>query len=320
LNSSNTTSEYALGVDIGGTNSVYGICDKDGTLKYESSVHTTDFNTAQGLVDFIYDDLRDKHLIDPIVGIGVGAPNGNYYSGTIEFAPNLSWKGIVPLAQLFHDKFGVPSVLTNDANAAAIGEMLYGNARDLANFVTITLGTGLGSGIVINRELLYGHDGFAGEYGHIQVIPDGRKCGCGRHGCLETYVSATGVVRSINELPSDAKASSALNTGAHFTAQDVFELALNGDVFAKEIIEFTERTLGKALADFTCFSSPQAYVLFGGIAQNGAPFAEKVKLYMEEQMLNIYKNKVEIRISSLHDKNAAVLGAASLVWNERKKL
>lgn len=320
MNSSTPLLEYALGVDIGGTNTVYGICDKDGGLIYESSLHTVLYATAQALVDFIYDDLTSKNLVASLVGIGVGAPNGNYYSGTIEFAPNLTWNGIIPLAQLFHDKFGVPSVLTNDANAAAIGEMIYGNARDLTHFVTVTLGTGLGSGIVINRELLYGHDGFAGEYGHIQVIPNGRKCGCGRQGCLETYVSATGVVRSIDELPSEWKASSALNSGAHFTAQDVFELAIEGDNFAKEIIEFTERTLGKALADFTCFSSPQAYVLFGGIAQNGATFAEKVKMYMEEQMLNIYKNKVEIRISSLHDKNAAVLGAASLVWNERKKL
>ncbi len=320
MNSSNTSTEYALGVDIGGTNSVYGICDKEGALIYESSVHTTDYASAQALVDFIHQDLTNKNLLDTLVGIGVGAPNGNYYSGTIEFAPNLSWKGIVPLAQLFHEKFGIPAVLTNDANAAAVGEKLYGNARDLSHFVTITLGTGLGSGIIVNDELLYGHDGFAGEYGHIQVIPNGRKCGCGRHGCLETYVSATGVVRSIDELPSDAKATSALNTGEHFTAHDVFSLALDGDLFAKEIIDFTERTLGKALADFTCFSSPQAYVLFGGIAQNGAPFAEKVKMYMEKEMLNIYKNKVEIRISSLHDKNAAVLGAASLVWNERKKL
>jgi glucokinase len=320
LNSSNTSTEYALGVDIGGTNTVYGICDKNGELIYESSVHTTLHGTAQALVDFIHDELSQKDLVSTIVGIGVGAPNGNYYSGTIEFAPNLSWKGIVPLAEIFATKFGVPAVLTNDANAAAIGEMTYGNARDLSHFVTVTLGTGLGSGIIINNELLYGHDGFAGEYGHIQVIPNGRKCGCGRHGCLETYVSATGVVRSIDELPSDAKATSALNTGADFTAQDVFELALNGDGFAKEIIEFTERTLGNALANFTCFSSPQAYVLFGGIAQNGYAFAEKVKIYMEEHMLNIYKNKVEIRISSLHDKNAAVLGAASLVWKERKKL
>lgn len=320
MNTSNTTTEYALGVDIGGTNTVFGICDKDGGLIYESSVHTTLYASAKNLVDFIFDDLASRDLLGSLVGIGVGAPNGNYYSGTIEFAPNLTWKGVVPLADLFHEKFNVPAVLTNDANAAAIGEMVYGNARDLAHFVTITLGTGLGSGIVINHELLYGNDGFAGEYGHIQVIPNGRKCGCGRHGCLETYVSATGVVRSIDEMPSEHKVSSALNTGGHFTAQDVFELALNGDVFAKEIIEFTERTLGKALSDFTCFSSPQAYVLFGGIAQNGIAFAEKVKTYMEEQMLNIYKNKVEIRISSLHDKNAAVLGAASLVWNERKKL
>lgn len=319
MTSSTTHTEYALGVDIGGTNSVYGLCDKNGTILYETSVSTRAFETANELVAAIYDDLIERDLVDSIVGIGIGAPNANYYSGNIEYAPNLKWKGITPIAEMFERKFDLPTLLTNDANAAAIGEMVYGNARDLAHFVTITLGTGLGSGIIIDGNLLYGHDGFAGEYGHIQVVPDGRLCGCGRNGCLETYVSATGVVRSITALESPSKASSILFEIENPNAQDVFKSAKDGDAYAKEIIDFTAETLGKALANFTCFSSPQAYVLFGGIAQSGDEFAVTVKAYMEAHMLKIFQNKVEIRISSLHDVNAAVLGAASLVWNERKK-
>lgn len=286
---------------------------------YESSLSTKAFETADGMVAAIYDDLKKRALIDSIIGIGIGAPNGNYYSGNIEFAPNLDWKDITPIAKIFEEKFNVPTLLTNDANAAAIGEMIYGNARDLNHFVTITLGTGLGSGIIIDGRMLYGHDGFAGEYGHIQVVPDGRLCGCGRKGCLETYVSATGVVRSMTDLESPLKADSILMKIEHPTAQDVFKSAKNGDAFAREIIEFTAETLGSALANFTCFSSPQAYILFGGIAQDGDEFASNVKSHMEKHLLNIYKNKVEIRISSLHDVNAAVLGSASLIWNERKK-
>lgn len=319
MTSNTTLTEIALGVDIGGTNTVFGLCDKNGIISYEASFPTRKFETAAELVDAIYDDLQARNFTASILGIGIGAPNGNYYSGNIEFAPNLAWKGLTPIAQLFERKFDLPTLLTNDANAAAIGEMVYGNAQDLLHFVTITLGTGLGSGIIVDGNLVYGHDGFAGEYGHIQVVRNGRECGCGRKGCLETYASATGVVRSINELPSALKASSKLNKDTKFNAQDVFDLADAGDDFAVEIIDFTAKTLGVALADFTCFSSPQAYVLFGGIAQHGIGFADQVKNHMEDHMLNIYKNKVEVRISALHDKNAAVLGSASLVWNERKK-
>lgn len=319
LTSNTTLTEIALGVDIGGTNTVFGLCDKNGDIAYEASLPTTEFETATELVDAIYDNLKEKNLIESILGIGIGAPNGNYHSGNIEFAPNLAWKGVTPIAQLFERKFDLPTLLTNDANAAAIGEMVYGNAQDLTHFVTITLGTGLGSGVIIDGNLVYGHDGFAGEYGHIQVVPDGRACGCGRKGCLETYVSATGVVRSITELESPFKENSKLLEREDINAHDVFDLAKEGDSFAKEIFDFTTKTLGHALANFTCFSSPQAFVLFGGIAQSGAEFASLVKGYMEEQMLNIYKNKVEIRTSLLHDVNAAVLGTASLVWCERKK-
>jgi len=311
--------KFALGVDIGGTTTEFGICDRNGNVLFEETVKTTDYPTANDLVEYIHRKLSDTPYIDQIIGIGIGAPNGNYFSGTIEFAPNLKWKGVIHLADMFSAKFSTPATLTNDANAAAIGEMIYGNAKDLKDFVTITLGTGLGSGVIVNGDMIYGHDGFAGEYGHIRMIPNGIACGCGRKGCLETYCSATGVVRSINELNSENKRSSPLVELASPHAEDVFEWAVKGDSFAEEIIDFTAKTLGSALADYACFSSPKAYVLFGGIAQSGQAFADRVKGYLEENILNIYKDKIEIRISTLHDKNAAVLGASSLVWNSNGK-
>lgn len=308
--------DYVLGVDIGGTNAVYGLVEIDGTLLYEASVRTVDYPNPQDLIDTIKQDIYNQFDFHGLVGIGIGAPNGNFYTGSIEFAPNLIWKGRIPLAKMFSESFNCPAVLTNDANAAAMGEALYGNAKDLKNFVTITLGTGLGSGIFVDGEIVYGHDGFAGEFGHIRVVNHGRSCGCGRQGCLETYVSSSGVVRSIKELESINKRTSQLLRIENPSARDVFDFANQGDLFAAEIVDFTAKTLGNALADFACFSSPKAYILFGGIAQNGEKFPVEVKKYMEEAILHIYKNKIEIRISTLHDKNAAVLGAASLVWKE----
>ena len=306
--------QFALGIDIGGTNSAYGLVDNLGNIAYETSLPTTNFDQPEDLVLAIFNDLHKRDLIDSIIGISIGAPNGNHFTGNIEYAPNLKWKGIIPLAKLFQEKFNKPSQLTNDANAAAFGEKLFGNAKDLANFVTITLGTGLGSGIIIDNEIVYGEEGFAGEFGHIRVIPNGRICGCGRKGCLETYASSTGVKRSIQELDSVNKSSSILLNIEHPEAIDVFEAAKNGDLFSNEIIEFTAQILGSSLADFACFSNPKAYVLFGGIAQSGEKFAERVKFYLEESLLSIFKNKIEIRISSLHDKNAAILGAAATVF------
>lgn len=309
--------KFALGVDIGGTNTAFGLVDDQGNIHYEDSVSTTMASTATGLVHEIYNRIKQNtSWIDEIYGIGIGAPNGNYYSGAIEFAPNLGWKGIIPLVHLFEQRFEVKAVLTNDANAAALGEQQFGNAKDLTNFVTITLGTGLGSGIVVDNQLVYGQDSLAGEYGHIRVIPGGRDCGCGRKGCLETYASATGIVKSIQLLDSAYKASSKIIKIEKPKAEDVFNLANEGDVFCSEIIDFTAKILGESLAEFACFSNPKAYVLFGGIAQSGDDFAQKVKGYMELGLLNIYKGKIEIRISSLHDKNAAVLGAASLIRKE----
>lgn len=310
----------ALGIDIGGTNTAYGLVNRKGEVLFEESVATTEYPEPEDLVEKIYQDIKNNGYLDNLLGLGVGAPNGNAFTGNIEFAPNLKWKGVIPIAELFEQKFHRPTLLANDANAAAIGEHLFGNAKDLNDFVLITLGTGLGSGVFINGELIVGSQGFAGEYGHIRVVPNGRSCGCGRNGCLETYVSSTGVVRSVKELESPHKASSSLNDLPDISAKKVFEIANSGDKFACEIVDYTAEMLGAALADFAAFSNPKAYVLFGGLAQSGAYFSEKVKKHMEDNLLKIYQGHIEIRNSALHDMNAAVLGtAASMFWNAIKK-
>jgi len=305
--------QLAVGIDIGGTNTVFGITNRKGEILFEESLKTRDFTNAEELVQAIYKRIPSNHRTS-IVGVGIGAPNGNYFTGTIDFAPNLPWSGVIPLKHISEKIFNISTTITNDANAAAIGEMVYGNAKDLKEFITITLGTGLGSGIVIDGKMVYGHDGFAGELGHFRVIPNGRKCNCGRKGCLETYASSTGVVRSIEELESKHKASSKIRSITSPQAKDIFDLAQQGDLFCSEIIDFTAEVLGNALADFTTFSSPKAFILFGGIAQSGDFFRQKVNAAMEKAMLSIYQNTVEVRTSTLHDRNAAVLGASSLVW------
>lgn len=311
--------KIALGIDIGGTNTAFGLVDSTGNILIENSVPTRQFETPEMLATFMYDFVRREIKSKDLIGIGIGAPNGNQFTGTIDFAPNLHWKGIIPLVSIFESKFNVNTILTNDANAAAIGEKLFGNAKDLTDFVEITLGTGLGSGIIADNELFAGKHGIAGEYGHFRVIPNGRTCACGRKGCLETYVSSTGVVRSIKELESDNKANSKLKNLEKPSAKDVFELALAGDLFAQEIVSFTAEILGSSLADFAVFSDPQAYILFGGLSLSGNYFTEKVKKSMESNLLNIYQHKIDIRVSSLNEQNAAILGAsASVFWNTLK--
>lgn len=309
--------EYArtVGIDIGGTNTVVGICDDKGSLIIHKSFSTKSFPDPNEFVSVISDWLKEYNDFDLITGIGIGAPNGNINTGAIEFAPNLPWTGKVELADMFEKATGKNTVLTNDANAAAIGEMIFGNAQDLTDFVLITLGTGLGSGIVVNSELTSGAHGIAGELGHVIAERNGRECGCGRKGCLETYVSSTGVVRSVFELDSGIKQSSSLLKSESIDAQTIFQEADKGDLFANEVVQYTAELLGRSLADFACFSDPQAFILFGGIAQSGTKFADLVKRSMEAHILNIYTDRIEVRISSLHDKNAAVLGAASLVLN-----
>ena len=315
---------YVVGIDIGGTNTVFGIVDARGTIIASGSIKTQKYNQVEDYVTDLYTELsrllEQENATDKIMGIGVGAPNGNYFNGTIEFAPNLPWKGVIPLAQMLSDRFGIPVSLTNDANAAAIGEMTYGAARGLKDFIMITLGTGVGSGIVINGQLVYGHDGFAGELGHVIVDRNGRACGCGRKGCLETYCSATGVARTAREfLVQRTEPSLLRNVPAdEIQSKDVYDAAVKGDKLAQDIFEFTGRILGQALADFIAFSSPEAIVLFGGLATSGDYIMKPIQKAIDENILKIYAGKTKLLLSQLKDADAAVLGASALGWEVKE--
>ena len=278
MDTQQTLKPYVIGLDLGGTNSVFGIVDSRGEIKATTAIKTQGYDKVEDYVDACVTALEpiieQVGGIDMIKAMGIGAPNGNYYNGTIEFAPNLSWghDGIVPLAAMFKERLGIPVALTNDANAAAIGEMIYGVARGMKNFIVITLGTGVGSGIVINGQLVYGCDGFAGELGHVIVRREnGRPCGCGRKGCLETYCSATGVARTARELLATTTQPSLLREldPEKITSLDVAIAAGKGDKLANEIYEFTGRLLGEACADFAAFSSPEAFIFFGGMTKAG---------------------------------------------------
>lgn len=315
---------YVMGIDIGGTNSVFGVVDARGTILYSGSIKTGKYADINDYISALAEGM--KSVIeqaggpDKIKGIGVGAPNGNYFNGCIEFAPNLPWKGKIPLAQLISDKvYGIPVTLTNDANAAAIGEMTYGAARGMKDFIEITLGTGVGSGIVINGNMVYGHDGFAGELGHVIVRRDGRMCGCGRKGCLEAYASATGVARTAREILATRTDKSILRdmNPEDITSKDVFDAAIKGDKLAAEIFEFTGNILGEALADFVTFSSPEAIILFGGLTKAGDLILNPVKRAMDANMLDVFKGKPKLLVSQLKESDAAVLGASALGWEAK---
>ncbi len=314
---------YVVGMDIGGTNTVFGVVDSRGNVLASDSVKTQNFEKVEDYVDAICKKLvpllEPFGGVDKIKGMGVGAPNGNYYKGTIEFAPNLPWKGIIPLAEMFEEKLGIPTALTNDANAAAIGEMTYGAARGLKDFIMITLGTGVGSGIVINGQLVYGHDGFAGELGHVIVERDGRTCGCGRKGCLEAYCSATGVARTARELLIARSEPSLLRNipAEEIQSKDVYDAAVKGDKLAQEIFDYTGTILGRTMADFIAFSSPEAIILFGGLAKSGDYLMNPIKKALNENILKIYAGKTKILLSQLKDADAAVLGASALGWEVR---
>lgn len=321
----NMEKPYVVGMDIGGTNTVFGVVDQRGNVLATDSIKTQLYPTIEEYVDAVCDKLLP--LIDSlggvgkIKGMGVGAPNGNYYKGTIEMAANLPWKGIIPLAALFEERLGVPVALTNDANAAAIGEMTYGAARGMKDFIMITLGTGVGSGIVVNGQLLYGHDGFAGELGHVIVRREnGRQCGCGRKGCLETYCSATGVARTAREFLVARSEPSLLREipAEEIVSKDVYDAAVKGDKLAQEIFEFTGTILGEALADFIAFSSPEAIVLFGGLAKSGDYIMKPIQKAMDETVMKIYKGKTKLLVSELKDADAAVLGASALGWEAKE--
>ena len=315
---------YVVGMDIGGTNTVFGIVDSRGNVLATDSVKTQSFSKIEDYVEAVSSKLRPLIEsfggVEKIKGMGVGAPNGNYYNGTIEFAPNLPWRGVIHLAALFEEAIGVTTALTNDANAAAIGEMTYGAARGMKDFIMITLGTGVGSGIVINGQLVYGHDGFAGELGHVIVRRDGRQCGCGRKGCLETYCSATGVARTAREFLVARPEPSLLRDipAEDIVSKDVFDAAVRGDKLAQDIFEYTGRILGEALADFIAFSSPEAIILFGGLAKSGDYIMKPIRKAIDDNILKIYEGKTKLLISELKDADAAVLGASALGWEVRE--
>ena len=315
---------YVVCIDIGGTNTVFGVVDARGTILYSGSIKTGKYTEIDDYVAALANGLMS--VIDQaggtemIKGIGVGAPNGNFFNGCIEFAPNLPWKHKVPLAQLISEKVGVPVALTNDANAAAIGEMTYGAARGMKDFIVITLGTGVGSGIIIGGNLVYGHDGFAGELGHVIMRRNnGRPCGCGRQGCLEAYASATGVARTAREFLEIRKDDSLLREldPDQITSKDVYDAAMKDDALAKEIFEFTGNILGEAFADFVAFSSPEAIILFGGLTKAGDLIMNPIKHAMDKNMLNIFAGKTKLLFSQLKESDAAVLGASALGWEAK---
>lgn len=315
---------YVLGIDIGGTNTVFGIVDARGVVIASASIKTQKHSDINAYIDELYTEATKlidvNDATDKVHGIGIGAPNANYFTGIIEDGVNLPWPTPIPLAQLVSEKFGIPVAITNDANAAAIGEMTYGAARGLKDFIMITLGTGVGSGIVINGQMVYGHDGFAGELGHmIMKRNNGRLCGCGRTGCLEAYCSATGVARTAREFLEIRTEPSLLRNLEieSITSKDVYDAAIAGDKLAKDVFEYTGNILGEALADFTVFSSPEAFILFGGLAKSGDLLMKPLKNAMEKNMMPIFKGKVKVLLSELKEADAAVLGASALGWEAK---
>lgn len=323
-----TTQQVAIGIDIGGTNTTFGIVDSRGEIKYRGALSTNKYDDVNEYIDALYEAispaLESVNGIEFIRGIGIGAPNGNYYKGTIEYAPNLKWKGIIHFTDLITQKFGLPAALTNDANAAAVGEMMYGAARGMKDFIMITLGTGVGSGIVANGQLIYGHDGFAGELGHTIIIPEGRlHWGTGMKGSLETYASATGVRLTAIEMLNQYDKETSLLRGfpqEEIDSRIVYECAVQGDKIANEVFRFTGEVLGKALANFIMFSSPEAIILFGGLCKAGDLITKPTLEHMEANLLPIFKTKVKLIFSELKEADAAILGASALVWELKKPI
>lgn len=307
----------AVGIDIGGTNTVFGLVDREGRILTRENVSTEHFPIPEDLVAVVCEHI--KKAFQPyaakyeLAGTGIGAPNGNHFRGTIEFAANLKWKGVIPIARLFSERLAVKAIVTNDANAAAIGEMIFGGARGMKDFIFITLGTGLGSGIVANGELIYGHDSCAGEIGHVIMFTDGRQCGCGRKGCLETYCSATGIKRTYADMLMGRHEKANLEEMGG-DAKYIFDKACKGDAIAIEAFEYTGKILGLALANSVAYTSPQAIFLFGGLALSGSFIFQPTITSFEENLLHIYKNKIKILPSQLKENSAPILGAASLVW------
>jgi glucokinase len=315
--------QVVAGVDIGGTNTVFGLVDQKGRIITESHLRTTDYPDIKNFVSALagsINKLLGEHKDLKLIGIGIGAPNANYHKGTIELAPNLAWKGVVPLAAYIKEKIDVPIVVTNDANAAAMGEMVFGGAKKMKDFIVLTLGTGLGSGIVINGELVYGHTGFAGELGHTIVVPGGRDCGCGRQGCFETYGSASGLVRTVMNIMSEMREPSQLRDipPSELTAKKIAAAAAENDPIALEAMDYTAEMLALGIVNAIGFSSPEAVFLFGGLTQAGDLLFTPVREYVDRYVQPIFRGTVKILPSEFSESNAAVLGAAALAWNELK--
>ena len=304
--------ELVAAIDIGGTNTVFALVSREGEIIIRDSIATNSISDFDEYVAVIMKRLNAMAYPHKILAVGIGAPNGNYFSGTIEFAPNLPWKGVLHLAKTFNKYSGLPAVVTNDANAAALGEKYFGSAKDLDDYIFITLGTGLGSGIVAGGKLIYGHDGFAGEIGHTIIFQDGRPCGCGRKGCLEQYCSATGIVKTYHEiLRTHGQITNEHDT---VTAKSIYDLAIKGDTAALQSFESTGNILGFALANSVAYTSPKAIFLFGGLANAGKLLFDAVIESFENNLLSIYKNKIKIIPSGLPENDAALLGAASIAW------
>lgn len=312
------TKPFVIGIDIGGTNTALGLADRRGQILVQSSIATTAYPTVAQYIAAIEKEVlvfTERAGAENINGIGVGAPNGNFYTGEIADAPNLPWRGVIPLAAMLSAALNYKVTLTNDANATAMGEMMYGAARGMKDFIMVTLGTGVGSGFVANGQVIYGHDGFAGELGHAIAVRDGRACGCGRKGCMERYCSATGIVITANEWLAERQDASALRAyEGKITAKHIHDAAQAGDKLSLEIFEYTGMILGQTLANAVAITSPQAIIFFGGLAKAGDMLLKPVRKHLEENLLFVYQGKVELIQSALPDADAAILGASALAW------
>ncbi len=319
--------KVVIGIDIGGTNTIFGVVDRSGKILAEDDIITSHYDEPEVFVAALYEKImitipKIGREVE-VLGFGIGAPMGNINKGTIEYPADLPWKGIIPLAEIFSRHTNLPVIVTNDANAAAVGEMIYGGARGMKNFVVITLGTGLGSGFVVDGKLVYGQDGFAGEIGHTSIRPgmSNRDCGCGRKGCLETYVSATGLKRTVLKILADRLEDSELRRYSfdELDSKKIYEAARRGDILALAAFEHTGAMLGYKLADVVAHTNPEAIFLFGGLALAKELIFEPAQKHMEQNLLYIYRDKVKLLPSELSTHNAAVLGASSLVWSENKE-
>ncbi|GAB4245275.1 MAG: ROK family protein [Ekhidna sp.] len=314
--------QLAIGIDIGGTNSKFGIADKEGNILVQSRIKTQQYPDFISFINELKKELLKIHDLNQVIGIGVGAPNANFFKGTIEYPPNLPWKGVSKFAAEVEKVFSIKCVLTNDANAAALGEMVYGKAKNMRDFVVLTVGTGLGSGIIIDGELVYGKHGLAGELGHTLVNPNGRNCGCGKKGCLETYVSATGIRRTVYKLLADYTDPSLLRSISYddLSTRTITEAAAEGDKIAIEAFNYTGRVLGMKLSDFIVHTDPEAIFLLGGLSKAGEHIFKPAQENMEKYLMPLFRDKkIRLQPSGLKDDDAPILGASSLVWKYLEK-